>query len=101
MQSQMNHVYTLNDFRDITFGGFDIKLPDKTIEIITVLAEQVGSPTYIKTPVFAKREIPVVKEQIFKKKRRGIRRVTRIGNRCEHFKQLRWSKRWEWMLSSI
>jgi hypothetical protein len=71
MQSQMNHVYTLNDFRDITFGGFDIKLPDKTIEIITVLAEQVGSPTYIKTPVFAKRELPVVKEPIFKKKRRA------------------------------
>jgi hypothetical protein len=71
MLMQMNHVYTLNDFRDITFGGFDIKLPDKTIEIITVLAEQVGSPTYIKTPVFAKREIPVIKEPIFKKKRRA------------------------------
>jgi hypothetical protein len=71
MLMQMNHVYTLNDFRDITFGGFDIKLPDKTIEIITVLAEQVGSPTYIKTPVFAKREIPSIKEPIFKKKRRA------------------------------
>ena len=68
---QMNHVYTLNDFRDITFGGFDIRLPDKTIEIITVLAEQVGSPTYIKTPVFTKREIPAIKEPIFKKKRRA------------------------------
>jgi len=67
----MSNIYTLSDFRNITFGGFDIKLPDKTIEIITVLAEQVGSPTYIKTPVFAKREIPVVKEPIFKKKRRA------------------------------
>lgn len=80
MQSQMNHVYTLNDFRDITFGGFDIKLPDKTIEIITVLAEQVGSPTYIKTPVFAKREIPVVKEQIFKKKRRGNQMLDSVSD---------------------
>ena len=71
MHSQMNHIYTLNDFRDITFGGFDIKLPDRTIEIITELAEQVGSPTYIKTPVFAKREIPIMKDQSFKKKRRG------------------------------
>jgi hypothetical protein len=71
MLMQTNYVYTLNDFRDITFGGFDIKLPDKTIDIITELAEQVGSPTYIKTPVFAKREIPLVKEQAFKKKRRG------------------------------
>lgn len=71
MQSQMSHIYTLNDFRDIMFGGFDIKLPDKTIEIITELAEQVGSPTYIKTPVFAKKEIPIIKEAAFKKKRRG------------------------------
>ena len=48
--------YTLNDFTDITFNGFDIKLPDETMSIITELALQVGSPTYIRTPVFAKRE---------------------------------------------
>ena len=48
--------YTLNDFTDITFAGFDIKLPDETMSIITELALQVGSPTYIKTPIFAKRE---------------------------------------------
>lgn len=48
--------YTLNDFTDITFNGFDIKLPDETMSIITELALQVGSPTYIRTPIFAKRE---------------------------------------------
>jgi hypothetical protein len=48
--------YTLNDFTDITFNGFDIKLPDETLSIITELSLQVGSPTYIKTPIFAKRE---------------------------------------------
>lgn len=46
--------YTLNDFSNITFNGFDIQLPDETIRIITDLALQVGSPTYIKTPTFLK-----------------------------------------------
>ena len=49
-------MYTLQDFTNITFGGFDIKLPDETIQIITELATQVGSPTYIRTPTFQKRE---------------------------------------------
>lgn len=49
--------YTLQDFATITFSGFDIKLPDETLSIITDLAMQVGSPTYIKTPTFHKRDI--------------------------------------------
>lgn len=49
--------YTLQDFATITFSGFDIKLPDETLSIITDLAMQVGSPTYIKTPIFHKRDI--------------------------------------------
>ena len=48
--------YTLKDFVDITFNGFDIKLPEETLVIITELSQQVGSPTYIKTPTFQKRE---------------------------------------------
>jgi len=48
--------YTLQDFTNITFNGFDIKLPDETLAIITELAQQVGSPTYIRTPIFNKIE---------------------------------------------
>jgi hypothetical protein len=48
--------YTLKDFTDITFNGFDIKLPEETLVIITELSQQVGSPTYVKTPTFHKRE---------------------------------------------
>ena len=48
--------YTLQDFVDITFNGFDIKLPDETLVMITELSQQVGSPTYVKTPTFQKRE---------------------------------------------
>jgi hypothetical protein len=48
--------YTLNNFNTITFDGFDIKLPDETLKIITELALQVGSPTYIRTPIFTKKD---------------------------------------------
>ena len=45
-------IYSLNDFVNITFAGFDFKVPDKTSHLINELAQQVGSPTYIKTPIF-------------------------------------------------
>jgi len=48
--------YTLNDFTTITFDGFDIKFPDETLKIITELALQVGSPTYVRTPIFVKKD---------------------------------------------
>jgi hypothetical protein len=54
--AQLIQRYNLQDFVDITFNGFDIALPDETLCIITDLAQQVGSPTYIKTPTFQKRE---------------------------------------------
>jgi hypothetical protein len=49
-------IYSLQDFVNITFDGFDLKLPNETIDIIQELSTQVGSPTYIKTPVFQKRD---------------------------------------------
>ena len=49
-------IYNIKDFNEIIFKGFDIKLPDETINIISDLSLQVGSPTYIKTPIFNKKE---------------------------------------------
>jgi len=46
--------YTLKDFTEITFNGFNIKLPEETLITITELSQQVGSPTYIRTPTFQK-----------------------------------------------
>jgi len=54
--------YTLNDINNIIFQGFDYKIPNETLEIISVLAMQVGSPDYVKTPIFKKREIPLTRE---------------------------------------
>jgi hypothetical protein len=51
--------YNLQKFADITFEGFNFTLPEETIKIISELSLQVGSPSYVKTPVFQKRENPL------------------------------------------
>lgn len=49
--------YTLEDFNNILIGGFSYDLKDSNvIELISSLANKVGAPTYIKTPIFPKRE---------------------------------------------
>lgn len=48
--------YNLEDFNNITFDGFLINLPEDTLNKISEIALQVGSPTYIRTPVFNKKE---------------------------------------------
>lgn len=53
------HRYTLDNITAILFAGFDYKLPDEVLENISNLALQVGSPDYVKTPVFQKRENPL------------------------------------------
>jgi len=48
--------YSLTDFDNIKFAGFDYLLDADIIKIISELALQVGSPDYVKTPNFAKKE---------------------------------------------
>ena len=50
------YYYTLSDFQDISTKGFNVILPDTTVELINNLSSLVGSPNYIKTPVFSKKE---------------------------------------------
>jgi hypothetical protein len=52
-------IYNLQDFTNITFDGFNLTLPEETIQIISNLSLEVGSPTYVKTPIFRKRENPL------------------------------------------
>jgi hypothetical protein len=47
--------YNLSDFQNIISNGFNFELPSDTIHMISELALQVGSPTYIKTPIFQKK----------------------------------------------
>jgi len=77
--------YTLDNVNSIIFNGFEYKLPEKTLEIISNLALQVGSPDYVKTPVFKKCENPmkvepVVKEALGFKKNNRRGKVSEIIN---------------------
>ena len=58
--------YTLENINSILFDGFGYQLPEKTLETISELSLQVGSPDYIKTPVFQKRENPMKVEAVVK-----------------------------------
>ena len=52
----INETYTLNDFERVTFDGFDLNLPEETIDLIASISDKVGAPSYIRTPNFQKRE---------------------------------------------
>lgn len=57
MSSTMtNHCYTLDFFNNTIFSGFNYNMPEKTMNIISELALEVGAPSYVKTPVFKKNE---------------------------------------------
>ena len=56
MSKVMKNIYTLENINEILYQGFEYKLPVEILENISNLATQVGSPDYIKTPVFQKRE---------------------------------------------
>ena len=74
--------YTLNDVNNIIFQGFDYTIPNETLEIISLLSMQVGSPDYVKTPIFKKREIPELSKDFNEtniKKRKG-NKATEIVN---------------------
>ena len=46
--------YTLSDFDRIICNGFEYSVPPFIIALISSLADQVGAPTYVKTPIFPK-----------------------------------------------
>lgn len=57
-QPQQMHppsTYSLQQFSTIALNGFNYTIPEATLNLISQLAMKVGSPTYIKTPVFQKK----------------------------------------------
>jgi hypothetical protein len=58
MAAKLNR-YTLDVFNNLLFNGFNYELPAETISIISELSLEVGSPDYVKTPIFKKRENPM------------------------------------------
>ena len=53
--------YSYLEIEQISFDGFSFTIPPETLSIISSLAVKVGSPAYVKTPVFQKRE-PLVSQ---------------------------------------
>ena len=62
MAKLMRHVYNLEKINEILYQGFEYKLPSETLAIISTLSSEVGSPDYIKTPIFQKRDNPMKTE---------------------------------------
>ena len=65
--------YSFEDIEAIAFNGFHCSIPQETLDIISTIAVKVGSPAYIKTPVFQKRE----REQMSSKTTTAIEPVRR------------------------
>lgn len=58
--------YNLDFFENVRKEGFDLTFDDSVIAMIQDIAEKVGSPGYIKTPIFAKKKKPTIKATVFK-----------------------------------
>jgi len=56
--SPTNTSYKKMDFERIQYEGFSYTLSPEVLKIIQGIADQVGSPEYVKTPQFEKRSIP-------------------------------------------
>ena len=52
----MNNTYSLEFIQNIIYSGFNYVIPEDAMEKINNLSREVGSPGYIKTPVFHKKE---------------------------------------------
>ena len=46
-------IYTIQDFDNIKWSDSSFTLPQETINLINLLTQQVGAPTYVKTPSFS------------------------------------------------
>ena len=59
---KMTTVYNICDFDAIKNDGFNYTMPDITLRLINKIANMVGSPNYIKTPVFKKKHTYIPKK---------------------------------------
>lgn len=60
--------YPLHVFEEVKKNGFEFEFDDNIIHMIQDIAEKVGAPGYIKTPIFAKKkkEKPTLKATVIK-----------------------------------
>ena len=85
----MTNLYTLDDIKQITFDSFNFTIHPNILKIINNLSAEVGSPTYIKTPIFKKKE-PTVFGQTKNAGGGGIIEKKKRGNK--ELNDLEWEK---------
>ena len=59
-------IYTIQDFDNIKWSDSSFTLPQETTDLINLLTQQVGAPTYVKTPSFSNKN----DKSSYKKKKR-------------------------------
>jgi len=84
--------YSLENITNILFNGFDYNLPEKTLNKISEIALQVGSPDYVKTPIFLKRENPMKVESTVKENFSSSSKRNRKGKTNEVVNDEEWNK---------
>jgi len=94
INSQMETMrYNLQDFMNISFNGFDFVVPEDTMNLISSLSMQVGSPTYIKTPIFQKKDLSKDAMNAFTSSSNGFGNVSNGGHNNGQYKQFGSRKR--------
>jgi hypothetical protein len=94
----MTTIYKLQDFSNIMFAGFDYTIPEETLKLISNISMQVGSPSYIKTPIFQKKtnnmnnEMDNHLKMMGNKKRRGQKHMEITGDEWESIRTFQSTK---------
>lgn len=76
-------VYTIQDFENIKWANNNVTgsytLPQETVNLILSLTKQVGSPNYVKTPIFANNvnnnATTINDKPVYKKKRKPVEEI--------------------------
>jgi hypothetical protein len=63
-------IYTIQDFDNIKWSSSTFTLPEETTNLINLLTQQVGAPTYVKTPSFSNKNINNNDKNSYRKKKR-------------------------------
>ena len=85
--TQQIYKYELSNFDKIIYDGFNFNLPEETLKLITTLASEVGSPSYVKTPVFRKRD-QSIKSNAFKSNDNHLHTVNLNNNTNDGFNMI-------------
>lgn len=81
MATIIDTTYHLSDFKSILYNGFDFKLPDDTLQLINALSCEVGSPNYIKTPIFKKKNFDKRKKKINDEEWENMKTIKKVESK--------------------